>query len=212
MVNNKTWLSLFVMTAIGYLAVLSFITFPLTTVIKPIPIVVLLLYVLLMVESGYKKNLLIGALVFSIGGDIALTLPLSKQLELGLGMFLIAHCFYIKLFCMNLQLNVAKFLLCAAIIGLSVMMLIQLWSHLGELLIPVIVYMIVLNIMAMTAVLGTGHQFITGLGAIIFLGSDSLIAINEFLYPEANLTLGIMLTYYLAQILIVTGVLSKNCD
>ena len=50
-------------------------------------------------------------------------------------------------------------------------------------------------------------QFLTGIGAVIFMISDAAIGINLFYYNIPNAQFVIMSTYYLAQFLIaLTGV------
>jgi uncharacterized membrane protein YhhN len=48
------------------------------------------------------------------------------------------------------------------------------------------------------------------IGALFFMISDSLLAINKFLTPVPLASLGIMFTYMLAQYLIVEGVLAHD--
>ncbi|WP_457605036.1 lysoplasmalogenase family protein, partial [Legionella pneumophila] len=98
-----SWVFLF--TAVIYLVSLSFIQYPATTVLKPIPIVCLIVGVFRTSLSSSAKILLILALVFSLAGDVVLTLPFSLQLELGIACFLLAHCFYITLFLKSFEFN-----------------------------------------------------------------------------------------------------------
>ncbi|HFR5453750.1 TPA: lysoplasmalogenase family protein, partial [Legionella pneumophila] len=98
-----SWVFLF--TAVIYLVSLSFIQYPATTVLKPIPIVCLIVGVFRTFLPLLAKIFLILALVFSLAGDVVLTLPVALQLELGIGCFLLAHCFYIALFLKSFQFN-----------------------------------------------------------------------------------------------------------
>ena len=47
-------------------------------------------------------------------------------------------------------------------------------------------------------------------GAFIFLVSDSLIAINKFVTPIEHAFIGIMSTYYAAQLLIVFAMVRRQ--
>ncbi len=98
----------------------------------------------------------------------------------------------------------------------AVSLLAFLWNGLGGLLIPVIVYTIVITLMVLHALatrkfvpLSVGNHFAGG--AIAFIISDSLLAIakfhEQFLYADA----AIMITYGIAQLLIVDGAI-KNGD
>ena len=69
--------------------------------LKPLPMVIAIILVaspaLSTASKAYFMPFLLMALLFSLGGDIALLWP--EQLFLvGLGLFLVAHCFYIALF------------------------------------------------------------------------------------------------------------------
>jgi uncharacterized membrane protein YhhN len=63
--------------------------------------------------------------------------------------------------------------------------------------------------MAVSTVLGKNINFII-IGALFFMISDSLIANNMFLIKIVNSSLWILLTYYLAQLLIVFGTSLKE--
>jgi uncharacterized membrane protein YhhN len=82
-------------------------------------------------------------------------------------------------------------------------------------LIPVLIYMLVILTMAITAFwrnasVGKWSYVLVFFGALFFMMSDSLLAINKFhtALPLANVS--IMLTYALAQFLIVFGILKAR--
>ena len=86
---------------------------------------------------------------------------------------------------------------------------------LGEMLIPVLIYMLVILTMAITAFwrnnsVGKWSYALVFFGALFFMMSDSLLAINKFhtALPLSNVS--IMLTYALAQFLIVFGILKAR--
>lgn len=49
-------------------------------------------------------------------------------------------------------------------------------------------------------------------GACLFLVSDSLLGLGLFVIPSRWMPLAVMLTYYLAQLFITTGVLYRQVD
>jgi uncharacterized membrane protein YhhN len=203
---KKKTLSLFFTSALVYLSLVSYISYPLTTLLKAIPILCLLALVSRIEFDSNVKKFLLSALSLSILGDIALTLPLRHQLELGLGFFLIAHCFYIAIFFRDLTFNFKKIVTCLLIILSATMIYSSLITLLGDLLIPVSVYITIITTMACFSVLTSAFSVTATVGAMIFMLSDSLIACNEFIVPEYNLTVGIMISYYLAQLLLVIGI------
>jgi len=90
-----------------------------------------------------------------------------------------------------------------------------LFPHLGNLQIPVMVYALVITLMSLQALFRYGYTskpsfILVFCGAISFMISDSLLAINKFMQPLPLSGLAIMLTYLLAQYLIVEGVLKHE--
>lgn len=183
---------------------------------KPLLVLLLADYFLLetrTISSSLKKWGLL-ALLFSWMGDVLLMFQGSDDIFflLGLSAFLIAHIFYILLFhrirvaekiksAIGYVIIVAVYY--AALIGL-------LAPHLGEMKIPVVVYGIVISFMLMLALhllslsnKPAGRMIFTG--ALLFVASDSLLAINKFYQPFTAAGVLIMLTYGLAQFCIVRG-------
>ena len=84
------------------------------------------------------------------------------------------------------------------------------WNHLGAMQIPVMLYSIVITIMALSA-LNLRHIVSKAAwnslfsGALLFVMSDSLLAINKFVHPIPEAGFLIMSTYILAQYFIVQG-------
>jgi uncharacterized membrane protein YhhN len=86
---------------------------------------------------------------------------------------------------------------------------------LGAMLIPVAIYMLVILTMATTAYLRKNSVNILSyglvfLGALFFMISDSILAINKFHQPIPWSDISIMATYAIAQYLIVLGILKIN--
>lgn len=157
----------------------------------------------------------ISALFFSFWGDVLL---LFKDLffVLGLGSFLLAHIFYIiitKQFIKKITFQ--KVILASvpfAVFLLSFLYLII--NNLGEMKLPVIVYGIVITSFGTVALLNYLQERTTAnlwlfLGAIIFIISDSLIAVNRFYEPREIYQICIMLTYIVAQYLICKALIAK---
>jgi uncharacterized membrane protein YhhN len=78
----------------------------------------------------------------------------------------------------------------------------------GAMQIPVLVYSIVISIMVLAAINRIGevpNALKVALGAVLFMVSDSLIAITKFGSDFAYSGFCVMLTYIVAQYLIVKG-------
>jgi uncharacterized membrane protein YhhN len=79
-------------------------------------------------------------------------------------------------------------------------------------LVPVSLYTIVIITMAIAAVMRKGRTIDKSFimvysGALLFIMSDAMIAINKFLNPLVQARLLIMATYIAAQLLIIKGIL-----
>ncbi|HTE41861.1 MAG TPA: lysoplasmalogenase family protein, partial [Steroidobacteraceae bacterium] len=79
--------------------------------------------------------------------------------------------------------------------------------HLGALAIPVVLY--IAAIVAMTALSFRVPQLFVPVGAVLFMTSDSLIALGKFLWPMRWLGLVIWMTYAMGQLLITFGLLRR---
>lgn len=160
---------------------------------------------------------LVLALSFSLLGDILLMFA-ADQFSLFLGgliAFLITHVIYIAIFLGNVRLSdfmptiwVPSLILLLAFAGLMLSILLPV---LGKLALPVILYMIVIIAMAFFAinrlkqVSRRSYAFVV-IGALLFVASDSILALNKF-HTEINHSgFYVMLTYSLAQFCLVNGV------
>ena len=86
-----------------------------------------------------------------------------------------------------------------------IIMGVLLFPRLGDMLIPVAAYLFIILAMGISAALGTANRTLVIVGALLFILSDSLIAINRFLTPVPLAGFLIMITYYLAQFFITFG-------
>jgi len=183
-------------------------------IFKPLTMVFIIVIALIRVsEVKSYRNLVVAALCCSLGGDVFLMLP-SDQFVSGLFSFLIAHLFYIGAFRTPPSgLSSAWWgVVCVAYGGF---MLWVLFPNLGDMKLPVSIYLVVILAMVWQAVsrwatnrrAGAG---LAALGAVLFAASDSLIAINRF-YARLRLAeLLILATYFTGQCLIALSI--RSCD
>tara|TARA_R110000868_G_scaffold107275_3_gene293505 strand:- start:4628 stop:5299 length:672 start_codon:yes stop_codon:yes gene_type:complete len=169
-----------------------------------------------------SKKYLLTALAFSWIGDIILLFTDRDELFfiVGLIAFLISHIVYILLFNKQLRYknrkNKAVFWIgVTTIIMYLIIMISILLPSLGNLTIPVFVYALVISTMLLFAFKGflnweeSGNWYILT-GAIAFVTSDSILAFNKFYNPIVLSSFLIMITYLIAQYLIVMGILKLN--
>ena len=172
-------------------------------------------------ENFKTKNLLLSALFFSWIGDIILMFVDKGELYFifGLVSFLIAHIIFILLFTKQEKENATTnklFWVGLIIVGIYLFgMLSLLYPSLGDLKIPVTVYAITISTMLLMAIKGYFNwskpsNLTVLLGALIFVSSDSILAINKFHSELPKSGFLIMITYIVAQFLITKGILSLN--
>jgi uncharacterized membrane protein YhhN len=185
--------------------------------IIPILFLLYLRYVRKSVNSFH--TLILTALVFSWCGDVLLQLTQFNELFFlaGLGSFLLAQVMYLAAFFSTQGKNLITGSLSWALIPVAAYgaaLLYYLWDGLGDMKIPVLVYAVVILTMLSAAINRKAKvnrlSFLLVLsGAILFVLSDSMIAVNKFRLPFDLARLAIMLTYVTAQYLIITGCLKQ---
>ncbi len=222
---KKTFLVLFFLVSAGELAS-QFMTDGSTLhhVSKPLIMVTLAIVYGVSVTRENRSLSLLLAMVFSFLGDSFLMYQDKNGMYfvLGLGAFLVSHIFYIFTYRQHqreatgdeLQ-GIQKMKLSFPIILAGSGLVVILYPTLGDLKVPVVVYALVLVLMVLHALFRYGRTSATSFwmvfaGALLFMISDSLIAINKFFAPVAYEGLWIMTTYITAQYLIVTGLINHD--
>jgi len=155
--------------------------------------------------SSFYKYAILGGLLFSLAGDIFLMLPTDRFIA-GLVSFLLAHLFYIAAFTFA-GTHAPNFLYAIPFLVYGAVMLRVLLPGLASMKAPVIVYMLVIIVMAWQALnswAGTAEQgsVLAFAGALLFVASDSLLAVNRFKKKFRGAQAYIMSTYFMAQWLI----------
>ncbi len=157
-------------------------------------------------QAKQRRFVRIG-LALSLLGDVALLWPREGFLP-GLVAFLLAHLAYIAAFCVPVRLA-ARPLVFVVYAAIAALILSQLWGGVpGALRAPVVAYVLCLATMASQA--GVWWRVAAGrddaalarhaaIGGMLFMASDSLLAINKFAVPLPLASLWILLTYWVAQ-------------
>ena len=215
--KSKFWLILFIADAILFIFSDYSKWNEIHVVTKPLLTIILIFHCFRRIN---KKNkiifLLLSALFFSCLGDIFLLFENKNPnwFIFRLGSFLIAHIFYITLFIQIKKINQPhkklNLIIGVIISAYTIFLFLLLKQTLGDLKIPVLLYATVLSIMLIASL----HAFdlskqvagrLCAIGALLFLISGSLLAINKFYTPFAFADLIVMCTYASAQLLIVLG-------
>ena len=205
---------LIILLFIGYLGLVFFEKEDFASYIKPllVPVLLLSFYASVKQKGNYK---IIGALVFSTMGDILLIFEGRPFFILGLLSFLLAHVLYVLIFRSRLgaiKLDFYTALCSLVIIAYYFFFMKFLWPHLGAMRIPVLAYAFVISGMLWMALQllrsTSSFRWHIVLGALFFVVSDSLLSIQLFYSSFELAHFYVMLTYLLAQFLLVYGILN----
>ncbi|BEL12786.1 hypothetical protein Q0Z83_109770 [Actinoplanes sichuanensis] len=153
------------------------------------------LLILYMLTRG-RRDLVTVALGFATAGDVALLVPGQVAFLIGMGFFLVAQLCFVAAF----RPLRAKYAVPYGLLWVPANLL--LWSRLGALAVPVLIYSLALTMMAAAA---AGVSRRVAAGGLLFLVSDLLIGLGAAgLRPPAHGVL-VMTTYAAALYLITTG-------
>ncbi|MCH7397419.1 lysoplasmalogenase [Belliella sp. DSM 107340] len=224
--RNIYWLYLYLIAGIIDLALTAQGDMNMRIYSKPLIIIPLAIYfhqISKNLSGTILRKTMVGALLFSWMGDVLLLFP---QLFLyGLGAFLMAHICYVISFKLSQtkpfeigQVNFIRLFLYNLPIYLPAVIVYYLVNpNLGEMKIPVIIYMLVILTMVTTArerfkKTNPASFWQVFVGALFFMISDGILALNMFFksFPESGVL--VMGTYLLAQLLIVMGIRAHYVD
>ena len=212
---KSIWPTFYLITAAAVLIAILLKVPMLYLVAKPLLMITLLTY-FISASKGYPgwRVLVVLALMFSWGGDVFLMM--DDMFVAGLASFLVAHIFYIIAYQKTgaakgkiKPLDLAAF----ALYGIALIWI--LYPGLGDMVVPVMAYALVLLTMGVWAHKRRGATVIASFryvsaGVILFVISDSLIAVNKFAFDVPAERLLVMSTYMAAQFLIVQGLLKHK--
>lgn len=179
--------------------------------LKPAVLAAVLLLAVLRPAAGPPRyrGFIIAGLCLSLAGDVFLMLR-RKRFNEGLASFFLAHLFYIGAFLTVTPLQ-ADFATVLPLFIMALAMMSFLLPRLGRMKIPVTAYILVIVVMAGLAmeryvVAGGAPAFRAFLGAVLFLISDSILAVNRFI-REFRAAQGLILsTYFAAQWLLALSI------
>lgn len=161
--------------------------------------------------SGLGRTLAIAALALSATGDVLLAIPFHNHFVFGLGAFLLAQLTYAGNFLRAAEFGSRRFALRGIAVVLAALLLgRQVLPNAGELALPVVFYIVAIVLMALSAAAHRSGSSLLFAGAVTFMISDALIALNRFVDPIPLAGTWIMLTYYAAQALLVTGLIRAD--
>lgn len=181
--------------------------------LKPLTLI-LLIAAAASADLGAAKPWVIAALVLGLIGDVALMFSAQDSADVafigGLSAFLLGHIAYSIGFLRHGVLGLQLLGGVLIVGGVSALLLPRLVPGVraaggSQLLGPVVGYVGALGVMAALAV-GTG-SVATAAGGVLFLASDGTLAWQRFVKVLPRGPLIVIVTYHLAQILIVVGLM-----
>ena len=156
-------------------------------------------------------------LFFSFLGDLFLLGTGEVYFIFGLLFFLIAHVFYIIMVLRLIPTRKPKDFIMAGVPFLLLFLVLMnvLFAGLGSMKIPVIIYAMTISFFGIVSLLlylqsKTKISLLLLVGVLIFISSDTILALNLFYKTQLFYPLLIMMTYVLAQYLICRFVLKLN--
>ena len=180
-----------------------------TLVLVSKPFILLSLLYLYSVSVAKLNKWYVFALAFSFLGDVLLMFKGEIYFITGLISFLMAHVFFIKIVLNRIQKpNLLKVLTSLIpFVGLFLLLIFIIKDSVGALLLPVIIYGLTISAFGTVSLIEyrsslSKKSLFMLLGAVVFITSDSLLAINKFHLQAHLFDISIMITYVLAQYLI----------
>ncbi|MGZ4630984.1 lysoplasmalogenase [Oryzihumus sp.] len=180
------------------------------TVAKPLVMVLLAALALALGAGGTGTGRwLLAAIALGCIGDVALLRDNEARFLGGLAAFLLGHLAYVAAFA-SLGLDPRWSLAGAAVVLLDLAtagrrILVSVARQDRTLGGAVAAYMLVIAAMTVTA-WGTGRPLVA-LGAVVFVVSDTVLALDRFVRPRPGSRVLVMVTYHVGQLLMVLGVL-----
>ena len=173
------------------------------TVLKAIPVSTLMVWVLRDMR-GFVRICLTGALLGSVCGDILLDLPYANVFIFGLVAFLVAHLFYTVLFFRYAKSpdGIGKVVMAGLVLFAGLMI----WIFRGivpSLYGPVVLYILVIVTMSIGALLVPAKNRLLFWGALMFIASDVVLALNKFLMAIPYGRVINISLYFIAQFMII---------
>ncbi len=220
-IKNKIATQGFILFSFAYILITLMEKYDIAWYLKPF-LLPFLMYWVYSFDSFPTKKILLLALTFSWIGDCILLFSDKGEMYfiLGLVAFLLSHLVYIGVFSKQIKTeiytNTFAFWSGIGVILLYLISMISLLiADLGDLKIPVIGYAITISVMLLFAFKGSLNwqkpaNYYILIGAILFVSSDSILAINKFHTDIPLASFWIMITYLTAQFFITMGILQLN--
>ncbi len=185
----------------GRKPIVFYITKPLTTTLIIVPVLALVPS-----SEGAYIPLIAGGLAFALLGDILLMLP-DERFVLGIASFAATHLLYLAAFISTAGIALLNLSTIPLIIFAVLMVRFLLPGVRKSLQIPILAYVVLITVMTAQAIGAALESESIGLaiaaaGAVLFLASDAMLAVDRFRVPFLAARAVVLSTYWLGQWLI----------
>ena len=212
-----------VFLGVGLIAALAFIIgdqdildiYWLRMIAKPIPVLLMAIYLLLLPGKHRFQWLVIIGLIFGMMGDILLEYS-PETFIFGLVSFLAGHIFYIIAFTLDCRRPGLGYAIFVYLYGVALYSFLEI-GDMGDMALPVLLYVLVITTMVWRAAAryhapGVNQESASAgvLGALLFLASDSLLALTLFIFPIPFAGVVVIITYWLGQLGITLAAKMQN--
>jgi uncharacterized membrane protein YhhN len=160
-------------------------------------------------EHSDVRAWFVAALILSLAGDVFLMLP-NDLFVPGLASFLLAHVAYTVGFDLHPGSAAALTGASVAVVVVGAVLASRIVTRVRHdhpsLVGPVVAYMVVISAMVASAL--AAGPVLAAVGAVLFYGSDTLIAWDRFVRPRGWMPLAIIVTYHAGQAALVLSLAS----
>ncbi len=174
---------------------------------KPLLMSVLLIFYV--TTSKVKNPLVMLALITALLGDLFLLINIGNLFVLGLFCFMIMHLMYLYLFWKDRgDIVITDWISAGSVLGAAILAIVFFIPHTGSLMNHVVMYIVIIATMTIAAIFrkkALNGYFMVVFGALLFMVSDTLLAVDKFVTPLLLINVLVMLTYGLAQYCIIEG-------
>ncbi len=175
----------------------------------PLSLLFILAWSLQPAQSPLFAGLVLGALIFCLGGDVLLGVGSRQAFLGGLVSFLLGHVMYAAAF--STVLRVGGAMAAGTVVMMAAGLLVWRWlrPHLGSMQTPVLAYIVVISFMVAGAVglaanpmIPSAARWCVLAGAVLFYASDLFVARQRFVTDaHVNRQIGLPL-YYTGQFIL----------
>jgi uncharacterized membrane protein YhhN len=172
--------------------------------LKALPLLTLA-FVVSLKNTTFQGRLIVLALLFYMGGDVALELDSARFSQMSMVVFLIANIFYLLAFASSFTFSKKRGLFLILISTYALGTAVFLRGIRPDMFVPVMIYHLTLTLVALFAFLMRPINEPVALGSIFLLLSGTTGVVNHYLYPVHELSIVSTAVYFLGHFLIASG-------